>query len=69
MKDYAERGCKFQDDKEGFRTIRDEWDAAKPELVKNAKLLTGDFKAQYDEARNRFGLCGDGAGLAVFDKW
>lgn len=67
--DYAERGCACETDKECFRAVRDEWDAAKRELVKNASLLTGDDKAAYDAARLRFGLCGDGAGLAVFDKW
>ena len=67
--DYADRGCACETDKECFRAVRDEWDAAKRELVKNARLLTGDDKAAYDEARLRFGLCGDGAGLAVFDRW
>lgn len=67
--DYADRGCACETDKECFRAVRDEWDAAKRELVKNASLLTGDDKAAYDDARLRFGLCGDGAGLAVFDKW
>lgn len=67
--DYADRGCACETDKECFRAVRDEWDAAKPELVKNARLLTGDDKAAYDAARLRFGLCGDGAGLAVFDRW
>jgi hypothetical protein len=69
IEDYAERGCLCETDKECFRAIRDEWDAAKRELVKNARLLAGDDKAAYDAARHRFGLCGDGAGLAVFDKW
>ena len=41
VKDYAERGCACEADKECFREIRDEWDAAKKQLVFNAKLLTG----------------------------
>lgn len=67
--DYAERGCACETDKECFRAIRDEWDAAKRELVKNARLLTGEDKAAYEAARQKLGLCGDAAGLAVFDKW
>jgi hypothetical protein len=67
--DYADRGCACETDKECFREVRDEWDAAKQELVKNAKLLAGDDRAAYEEQRKRFGLCGDGAGLAVFDRW
>ena len=47
----------------------DEWDAAKREIVKNARLLTGDDSVAYETARMKFGHCGDGAGLAVFDKW
>jgi hypothetical protein len=69
LTDYADRGCTCETDKECFRAIRDEWDAAKPELVKNARLLTGDNKQAYDDARLRFGLCGDAAGLTVFDRW
>jgi hypothetical protein len=67
--DYADRGCACETDKECFREVRDEWDSAKQELVKNAKLLAGDDRAAYEEQRKRFGLCGDGAGLAVFDRW
>jgi hypothetical protein len=67
--DFADRGCPCETDKECFRAIRDEWDAAKPELVKNAKLLTGDDRQAYDAARLRFAACGDAAGLTVFDKW
>ena len=67
--DYADRGCPCETDKECFRAIRDEWDSAKPELVKNAKLLAGDDNKAYDAARMRFGLCGDAAGLTVFDTW
>jgi hypothetical protein len=67
--DYSERGCACETDKECFRTVRDEWDTAKREIVKNARLLTGDDRTAYEDARLRFGLCGDGAGLAVFDRW
>jgi hypothetical protein len=69
IEDFMARGCVCETDKECFRAVRDEWDAAKQEIVKNARLLTGDDKAAYDTARTKFGLCGDGAGLAVFDKW
>ena len=67
--DFAERGCACQADKECFRAVRDEWEAARGELVKNARLLTGDDKQAYDAARLRFGHCGDAAGLTVFDKF
>jgi hypothetical protein len=69
LRDYADRGCACSTDRECFRVVRDEWDAAKPDLVKNANLLTGDDRTAYLAERTRFGLCGDGAGLAVFDKW
>jgi hypothetical protein len=67
--DFADRGCVCETDKECFREVRDEWDAAKREIVKNARLLTGDDAQAYEAARMKFGHCGDGAGLAVFDKW
>jgi len=67
--DYADRGCACDTDKECFRAVRDEWDAAKRDLVKNARLLTGDDATAYADAHHRFGMCGDAAGLTVFDKW
>jgi hypothetical protein len=69
LRDYADRGCACETDKECFREVRDDWDAAKRDLVHNAKQLTGEDRAAYEVERKRFGLCGDGAGLAVFDKW
>jgi len=69
VRDFADRGCPCETDKECFRAIRDEWDAAKRDLVKNANLLTGDDRKAYAAERKRFGLCGDTAGLTVFDKW
>ena len=67
--DYADRGCACDTDKECFRAVRDEWEAVRRDLVKNAKLLTGDDAAAYATARERFGRCGDVAGLTVWDKW
>jgi hypothetical protein len=67
LRDYADRGCACETDKECFREIRDEWDAAKRELVKNANLLTGADRDAYLAERNRFGACGDAAGLTVWD--
>ena len=67
LRDYADRGCACGTDKECFREIRDEWDAAKRPLVKNANLLTGADRDAYVEERTRFGLCGDAAGLTVWD--
>jgi hypothetical protein len=69
IRDYADRGCACETDKECFRAVRDEWDAAKRDIVKNSRQLTGDDAAAYLAERTRFGSCGDGAGLAVFDKW
>ena len=69
LRDYADRGCACETDKECFREVRDDWDAAKRDLVYNARQLAGDERAAYEVERKRFGLCGDGAGLAVFDKW
>lgn len=67
MRDYADRGCACGTDKECFHAIRDEWESSRGDILFNAKLLTGDDKAAYAAERQRFGLCGDGAGLAVFD--
>lgn len=67
IRDYADRGCACEADKECFREIRGEFDAAKKELVRNAKLLTGADLDTYTAERQRFGMCGDGAGLAVWD--
>jgi hypothetical protein len=67
LRDYADRGCACGTDKECFREIRDEWDAAKRPIVRNANLLTGADRDAYLEERNRFGACGDAAGLTVWD--
>ena len=67
LRDYADRGCACETDKECFREVRDDWDAGKRELVKNANLLTGADRDAYVEERKRFGLCGDAAGLTVWD--
>jgi hypothetical protein len=69
LEDFADRGCACGADKECFRAVRDEWDAAKPALVANAALLTGDDKTAWDNVHMKFALCGEGAGLAVFDRW
>lgn len=69
LRDYADRGCACETDKECFRAIRDEWDTAKRALVKNANLLAGEERAAYEAEHKRFALCGDAAGLTVFDKW
>jgi hypothetical protein len=67
VRDFADRGCACDTDKECFQQIRDEWDAAKRPIVKNANLLQGADREAYQRERTRFGLCGDAAGLAVFD--
>jgi hypothetical protein len=69
VRDFADRGCVCETDKECFQAIRDEWDAAKRDLVKNANLLTGADRDAYQAEHTRFALCGDRAGLAVFDRW
>jgi hypothetical protein len=69
VRDFADRGCACETDKECFRTVRDEWEAVRRELVGNAKLMTGDHLAGYQAERLRFGRCGDAAGLTVWDKF
>lgn len=69
VRDFADRGCPCETDKECFRAIRDDWDGVKRDIVKNANLLTGEDRQAYEAERQRFGLCGDAAGLTVFDKW
>ena len=67
VRDYADRGCACETDKECFREVRDEWDGAKRAIVRNANLLTGADRDAYLEERKRFGACGDAAGLTVWD--
>jgi hypothetical protein len=65
--DFADRGCACGQDKECFRAIRTEWEQSRAPILYNAALLKGDDEKSYLEQRSRFGLCGDAAGLAVFD--
>jgi hypothetical protein len=67
IRDLADRGCECGTDKECFREIRTEWEQARGQILFNAKLLKGADLDAYTAERNRFGMCGDGAGLAVFD--
>jgi hypothetical protein len=67
IRDYADRGCACGTDKECFHAIRDEWEQQRRSILHDVDLMTGDDRAQYDAERQRFGLCGDAAGLAVFD--
>lgn len=67
IRDLADRGCECGTDKECFREIRNEWEQTRDQILHNARLLKGADKEAYDAARLRFGMCGDGAGLAVFD--
>src|SRR4051812_8672722 len=67
MRDFADRGCACSSDKECFREIRTEWEGARRSILFNADLLKGADRDAYQAERTRFGLCGDGAGLAVFD--
>ena len=65
--DFADRGCACGQDKDCFRAIRTEWEQSRAPILYNAALLKGDDQKSYLEQRSRFGLCGDAAGLAVFD--
>ena len=67
IKDLADRGCDCGTDKECFREIRTEWEQSRDQILYNAKLLKGADLDAYRAERQRFGLCGDAAGLAVFD--
>ena len=67
MTSLADRGCECGTDKECFREIRDEWEQTRRELLYNAKLLEGEDLDAYNHERQRFGACGDAAGLTVFD--
>lgn len=67
MTDFADRGCECGTDKECFRAIRDEWEQSRRPILYNANLLKGEDLKAYLGQRARFGACGDGAGLAVFD--
>ncbi|HTL38346.1 MAG TPA: hypothetical protein VL326_34685 [Kofleriaceae bacterium] len=67
IRDLADRGCECGTDKECFRAVRDEWEQTRKTLLFNANLLEPDDKKAYDVERGRFGMCGDAAGLTVFD--
>lgn len=67
VRDYADRGCACGTDKECFHAIRDEWEENRKSLLYNANLMTGADRDAYNAERLRFGLCGDAAGLTVFD--
>ena len=67
MTDLADRGCECGTDKECFHAIRDEWEQSRKSILYNAALLKGADLDAYNAQHKRFGLCGDAAGLTVFD--
>ena len=67
IRDLADRGCECGTDKECFREVRNEWEQTRRQILYNARLLKGADLDTYIEEHKRFGLCGDAAGLAVFD--
>lgn len=62
--DLADRACACETDKECIRPIRDEWEAAKDDLVRNG--LTGEPKQQFEAQLLRMRMCGDAAGLTFW---
>lgn len=64
LRDFADRTCACETDKECVRAIRDEWDAVRQDVLNHG--LTGADLDAYNEELKRFRLCGDGAGLTIW---
>ena len=66
MRDFADRTCACETDKECVRAIRDEWDGVKRDVL--AHGLGGDALRDYETELQRFRACGDAAGLTIWLK-
>ncbi len=64
LRDFADRTCACETDKECVRAIRDEWDGVRTDLLNHG--LTGDELAAYNHELGRFRHCGDAAGLTIW---
>ena len=64
LRDFADRTCACETDKECVRAIRDDRDAVRQDVLNHG--LTGADLDAYNEELKRFRLCGDGAGLTIW---
>lgn len=64
VRDFADRTCACETDKECVRAIRDEWDGVRRDVLNHG--LTGDQLATFDQELGRFRACGDAAGLTIW---
>jgi hypothetical protein len=64
MRDFADRTCGCDNDKECVRAIREEWDGVRQDVLNHG--LTGEQFAAYDAEFKRFGGCADAAGLTIW---
>ena len=65
VRDFADRCEACNNDKACVHGIRDEWDGVKRDVMQHG--LTGEQKRQFDAERMRFGMCGDAAGLTIWN--
>jgi hypothetical protein len=64
VRDFADRACACETDKECMRAIRDEWDGVRRDVLNHG--LSGDQLTAFDEQLQRFRACGDAAGLTIW---
>lgn len=64
LRDFADRTCACETDKECVRAVRDEWDAVRADVLDHG--LTGDDLNAYNAELHRFRMCGDAAGLTIW---
>ncbi|MGE0402240.1 MAG: hypothetical protein AB7T06_36395 [Kofleriaceae bacterium] len=64
LRDFADRTCACETDKECVRAIRDEWDTVRADVLDHG--LTGADLSAYNAELDRFRLCGDAAGLTIW---
>lgn len=64
LRDFADRACACETDKECVRALRDEWDTVRADVLNHG--LTGEELSAYNAELNRFRMCGDAAGLTIW---
>jgi len=65
VRDFADRCGECNNDKACVHGVRDEWDAVKRDVQQHG--LTGEQKQAFDAELTRFKLCGDAAGLTIWN--
>jgi hypothetical protein len=66
VKSMGDRACACNGDKNCVKPIRDEWEAAKRDLLARSAELTGANKASWDKELMQLRACADGAGVTIW---